>query len=87
MATSLREAINECDKDGAWPAALRKTVLPYSLMTKELLNGKGRQKGLLDLEEPFILISLSLMKHIISAIRIRVLIRLRAILLTMQTLL
>lgn len=49
---SLREAINECDKDGAWPAALRKTVLPYSLMTKELLNGKGRQKGLLDLEEP-----------------------------------
>lgn len=50
--TSLREAINECDKDGAWPAALRKTVLPYSLMTKELLNGKGRQKGLLDLEEP-----------------------------------
>ena len=50
--TSLREAINECDKDGAWPAALRKTVLPYSLMTKELLNGKGRQKGLLDLEDP-----------------------------------
>ena len=50
--TSLREAINECDKDGARPAALRKTVLPYSLMTKELLNGKGRQKGLLDLEEP-----------------------------------
>ena len=49
---SLREAINECDKDGAWPAALRKTVLPYSLMTKELLNGKGRQKGLLDLEDP-----------------------------------
>ena len=48
----LREAINECDKDGAWPAALRKTVLPYSLMTKELLNGKGRQKGLLDLEDP-----------------------------------
>lgn len=49
---SLREAINECDKDGAWPAALRKTILPYSLMTKELLNGKGRQKGLLDLEDP-----------------------------------
>lgn len=49
---SLREAINECDKEGAWPAALRKTVLPYSLMTKELLNGKGRQKGLLDLEDP-----------------------------------
>lgn len=49
---SLREAINECDKDGAWPATLRKTVLPYSLMTKELLNGKGRQKGLLDLEDP-----------------------------------
>ena len=49
---SLREAINECDKDGAWPAALRKTVLPYSLMAKELLNGKGRQKGLLDLEDP-----------------------------------
>lgn len=49
---SLREAINECDKDGEWPVALRKTILPYSLMTKELLNGKGRQKGLLDLEEP-----------------------------------
>lgn len=49
---SLREAINECDKDGEWPVALRKTILPYSLMTRELLNGKGRQKGLLDLEEP-----------------------------------
>lgn len=48
----LREAINECDKDGEWPVALRKTILPYSLMTKELLTGKGRQKGLLDLEEP-----------------------------------
>jgi len=50
--TSLRAAINECDKDGEWPAALRKIILPYSLMTKDLLNGKGRQKGLLDLEDP-----------------------------------
>lgn len=49
---ALREAINECDREGEWPIAMRKMILPYSLMTKELLNGKGKQKGLLDLEDP-----------------------------------
>ena len=49
---TLREAINEYDREGEWPMAMRKMILPYSLMTKELLNGKGKQKGLLDLEDP-----------------------------------
>lgn len=48
----LREAINEYDRDGAWPVALRKAIIPYSLLTKDLLESKGRRKGLLDLEDP-----------------------------------
>ena len=80
----LREAINECDKDGEWPVALRKTILPYSLMTKELLTGKGRQKGLLDLEEPVHFDLVIIDELTTFATRIQVLTGLHVILQTMQ---
>jgi len=51
ISTDSKSSLRACNSRRIRPAS-RKTTLPYSLMTRELLNGKGRQKGLLDLEEP-----------------------------------
>jgi superfamily II DNA or RNA helicase len=48
----LQYCLNETDRDGVWPAQHAKTIVPYSLLDDALLNGKGRKKGLLDLDPP-----------------------------------
>ena len=48
----LQYCLNETDRDGVWPAQHAKTIIPYSLLDDALLNGKGRKKGLLDLDPP-----------------------------------
>ena len=48
----LRFCISETDLDGEWPQQYEKAILPFSLMTKEVLHGRGRRKGLLELDPP-----------------------------------
>jgi len=48
----LRHCLDETDRDGVWPTQHAKTIIPYSLLDDTLLNGKGRTKGLLDLDPP-----------------------------------
>ena len=48
----LRYCISETDLDGEWPLKYEKAILPFSLLTSEFLHGRGRRKGLLDLDPP-----------------------------------
>lgn len=48
----LRYCIAETHMDGVWPEKYDKVILPFSLLTEELLHGEGRQKGLLHLDPP-----------------------------------
>jgi len=54
----LRRCINETDLEGRWPIQYQKAILPYSLLTEELLYGqpgsrnRRSRKGLLDLDPP-----------------------------------
>lgn len=45
----LRLALKDCDLDGEWPLMHRKTILPFSLLSDDLVNGKN---GLLTLNPP-----------------------------------
>ena len=47
----LRYCISETYLGGEWPQQYEKAILPFSLLTKEFLHGRGR-KGLLDLDPP-----------------------------------
>jgi superfamily II DNA or RNA helicase len=54
---TLRHCIEETDRDGRWPDRQSRAILPFSLFSDELLNGRPRRgrspelKGLVDLEE------------------------------------
>ena len=48
----LRYCISETDLDGEWPQQYHKAILPFSLLTEEFLHGRGKSKGLLDLDPP-----------------------------------
>jgi ATP-dependent helicase HepA len=48
----LRFCISETDLDGQWPERYEKVIIPFSLLNDEALHGKGRKKGLLDLDPP-----------------------------------
>ena len=48
----LTYCISETDSDGEWPQQYEKAILPFSLLTEEFLHGRGRRKGLLDLDPP-----------------------------------
>lgn len=49
----LRHCISEMDLDGEWPQRYEKAILPFSLLTDEVLHGNGRRrKGLLQLDPP-----------------------------------
>ena len=48
----LRYCISETDLDGEWPIKYEKAILPFSLLTSEFLYGRGRRKGLLELDPP-----------------------------------
>jgi ATP-dependent helicase HepA len=51
----LRNIIKDADRDGEWPDKHKRLIIPYSLLTMDLLEGvnNGRKKsvGLLDLDE------------------------------------
>ncbi|MEI6704516.1 MAG: helicase-related protein, partial [Deltaproteobacteria bacterium] len=51
---SLRNCIDETDKEGSWYSRFNKAILPFSLFNEELLHGvqvKGKKRvGLLDLD-------------------------------------
>lgn len=49
---TLRFCISETDLDGEWPERYEKAILPFSLINDDLLHGKGKRKGLLDLDPP-----------------------------------
>ena len=48
----LRFCMSETDLDGEWPQQYEKVIIPFSLLTDDLLHGKGKNKGLLDLDPP-----------------------------------
>ena len=48
----LRYCISETDLDGEWPIKYEKAILPFSLLTSDFLYGRGRRKGLLELDPP-----------------------------------
>ena len=48
----LRFCLSEADADGVWPQKYEKVIIPFSLLTEDLLHGKGKQKGLLALDPP-----------------------------------
>ena len=52
----LRFCIEETRLDGKWPAQFARAIVPYSLLDEKLLmgggKGRGKVKGLIDLEEP-----------------------------------
>lgn len=48
----IRFCLSETDLDGQWPPQYEKVIIPFSLLTDDLLHGKGKNKGLLDLDPP-----------------------------------
>ncbi|MCK5845069.1 MAG: DEAD/DEAH box helicase, partial [Victivallales bacterium] len=50
--TKLRFCLSEIDLDGVWPQQYEKVIVPFSLLTDDILYGKGKQKGLLKLDPP-----------------------------------
>lgn len=53
---TLRYCLDEMDSEGVWPERYQKCIVPYSLLTDELLDGvekkKSKKKGLLQLDPP-----------------------------------
>lgn len=56
---TLRQIISDTNRDGVWPERYRKAILPYSLLSAQLLYGEDGRKsrrskgtGLLDLDPP-----------------------------------
>ena len=49
---TLRYCLSEYDLDGEWPQQYEKVIMPFSLLTDEILHGKGYNKGLLDIDPP-----------------------------------
>ncbi len=47
----LREIIRNTDRDGEWPAKYKKLIIPYSLLTDDLLKGTQGRKGVCGLEK------------------------------------
>ena len=50
--SKLRYCISETHLDGEWPQEYEKVIIPFSLLTGDFLHGKGRKKGLLELDPP-----------------------------------
>ncbi len=48
----LRFCLSETDLDGDWPQQYEKVIIPFSLLRNDLLYGRGKNKGLLDLDPP-----------------------------------
>ncbi len=48
----LRYCISETDLDGGWPQQYEKAILPFTLLAEEFLHGRGKRKGILDLDPP-----------------------------------
>ncbi|MDR2608495.1 MAG: DEAD/DEAH box helicase, partial [Treponema sp.] len=48
----LRTCIDETYKDGEWPSKKDRVIVSYSKFNKGILEGKGRIKGLHDLDPP-----------------------------------
>ena len=42
---SLAEAISEMDRDGGWPDRHKKTIIPYSLFSEDMIMGKQSTSG------------------------------------------
>ena len=42
---SLTEAISEMDRDGGWPDRHKKTIIPYSLFSEDMIMGKQSTSG------------------------------------------
>lgn len=83
----LRHCIRETHLNGEWPIQYEKCLVPFSLFDADLLLGKSStgkvsDSGLLRLDPPPNLTSLSSMKHITSAIQTRTCIKPYATLLT-----
>lgn len=53
---AFRRAISDTNRDGVWPEKYSKTIIPYSLFTRDMLYGnmskKRRSFGLLDVDAP-----------------------------------
>ena len=53
---TLRYCLDGMDSEGVWPERYQKCIVPYSLLTDELLDGaekkKSKKKGLLQLDPP-----------------------------------
>jgi len=53
---TLRYCLDETDKDGSWPSRYARSIVPFSLLNSELLDGQStgrkRKKGLRDLDPP-----------------------------------
>lgn len=57
--SDLQRCIDETDRDGEWPDRDKKTIIPYSLFSEDMLYGtrststkKYKKKGLLELDPP-----------------------------------
>ena len=48
----LRFCLSETTLDGVWPQQYEKIIIPFSLLTDEVLHGKGKRMGLLGLDPP-----------------------------------
>ncbi|MBI4027515.1 MAG: DEAD/DEAH box helicase family protein [Verrucomicrobia bacterium] len=48
----LRFCISETDLDGEWPQQYEKVIIPFSLLTNDILHGQGKRKGLIQLDPP-----------------------------------
>ena len=48
----LRFCLSETDLDGEWPQQYQRVIIPFSLLTDDFLHGKGKNKGLLNLDPP-----------------------------------
>jgi ERCC4-related helicase len=48
----LRYCLDETHLDGVWPQHYARAILPYSLLDENLLHGKHKQRGLLELDPP-----------------------------------
>lgn len=49
---TLRYCISETDLDGEWPVNYEKAIIPFSLLTEDILHGNNNSKGLIQLDPP-----------------------------------
>jgi hypothetical protein len=52
---TLRNILRDCDRDGEWPSRYSRAIIPYSILTDELMNGFNRRpriSGLNELDPP-----------------------------------